>query len=74
MARCYGNLRGELVKQGNNGIDLANYLGICPSALSKRMTNVVPWTFEEAYKALDFIHKPHERIFDYFPPEGRTPQ
>jgi hypothetical protein len=28
----------------------------------------------EAYKTLDFIHKPHDMIFEYFPPEGRAPQ
>lgn len=74
MAKLYGKLRGALAEQGDNGGDLANYLDMCPQALSRRMTCVVPWTMQEAYKALDFIHKPHERVFDYFPPEGRTPQ
>ena len=70
----YRKLKAALTEQGDRGIDLANYLDLCPSALPKRMTSVVPWTLAEAYKTLDFIHKPHDMIFDYFPPEGRVPQ
>lgn len=70
----YRKLRGAVVEKGLHLYDLAGLLGVEPMTVSQRMVGRTPWKLDEAYKVMDFLGLPKEQIFDYFPPEGRTPQ
>lgn len=68
----YRKLRGALAEQGKHLYDMADYLNYKPMSISLRMTGKTPWRMDEAYRVMDFLSLPRERIFDYFPPDGKV--
>jgi len=68
----YRKLRGTLAERGKHLYDVANYLDYKPMSISLRMTGKTSWRMDEAYRVMDFLNLPRERVFDYFPPNGRA--
>ena len=58
-----------------NDIDYAYgalLLGTSQSCLSKRMSGATTWTLKEMYQVMDKFHLPHNKLHEYFPPDGHT--
>lgn len=59
--------RLELKRQHKKFKDLADYLGMTTTAVSKKINGVNPWRLDEVYGAMEFIGKPLADIPLYFP-------
>ena len=63
----YIEYRNEMQRQRKKMCQLADYLGLKPSNLSKKFCGKSPLRMNEAYGAMDFIGKPISEIEKYFP-------
>lgn len=66
----YPKLRGAMRERDILQSDLAQHLGLVTQAVSHRFTGITPWTIPEAYKTLDYLRIPCDRIAEFFPPNG----
>lgn len=58
--------KGEMKVSGKY---IADYVGISPAVLSKKMNGKTPWRLEECYLVLDALGIDRSEIYKYFPPE-----
>lgn len=55
-------LRGELKEQRKTQNELADYLNIEQSTLSKRMNGLIEWPFRDVLEVLEFFNASFEEV------------
>lgn len=70
----FRKLRGKLKEEDIDQVYLAEKLGVCPMAVSHRMTGKTDWRLHEMYSVLELIREPPEAIYIYFPPSLKAPK
>ena len=60
-------LKAEVKRQGKKMKDLADWLGMTESQLSKKLNGVNPLRLEEVYGIMDFLELPLSELPQYFP-------
>ena len=66
----FKRLRLELACQDFTQMELAEFLGLCRSAITSRMCGATPFTLPEMYKIMDELGISHAMLHEYFPPNG----
>lgn len=56
-------LRGELKEQHKTQKELADYLNIEQSTLSKRMNGLIEWPFMDVLEVLEFLNASFDVVF-----------
>lgn len=65
-------LRAKLTELGMEHAYFAKKLGIGASSLSLKMTGKSSWDLDLAYRAMDVLSLPYERLHEFFPKSGAT--
>jgi Predicted transcriptional regulator len=68
----FAKLKGKLHEEGYDQVALANVLGLCPAAVSYRMSAKTEWRLSEMYRTLDLLNASQDQLHEYFPEGGRT--
>ena len=67
----FRKLRGILRENDIDQSLIADRLGICPMAISHRMTGRTDWKLSEMYMVLDLIGAGYDQLSVYFPKQGK---
>jgi hypothetical protein len=72
MAKLYSKLRHALDDADIDRPYIAKTLGVSNSYVGCRFVGRYPWTVEDAYKILDLLGEPAEKMTEYFPKGGKA--
>lgn len=74
MTKLYTELRREMYAQKVTQADLTAALEVSTTYISARFTGHQQWTMEDAFRILDLLQLPHNKILTYFPRGGVAPE
>lgn len=71
MYNTYNKIRGRMREMGVDRKWIRQKVGICEGAFSQKMNAKSSFSLDEAYAILDALRIPREKIYEYFPPDGK---
>ena len=66
----YRRLREEMSALHVTTEDLAGVLKLARSTVSRKLAGHIPWGVDEAYRVLDYMQIPAEKMYLFFPRNG----
>lgn len=72
MAKPFKKLRDLMYQMEVGQDDLCKLLLLSNGSISKRMMAKQPWTLDECYAVLEFLHQPPQRLPEFFPRNGQN--